>query len=128
MVLVHVYTFQLQGLSVQQESSVGIEGDGAQTGACGVDVGDPSIHFHYGLHLIEIGVGGAPEMRTGEGELLTATNGLLGAQTQLRHLAVGHLVAFTVQKVLLHGALLWGDTAVVHLGFHGQRGIGVGRR
>ena len=77
MILMQVDTFQFQRLSVEEEALLRIKGDITDTCCREVNIRHLSILRDGGLHLIEIRIGGTPEMGIVDDELLLATCCLL---------------------------------------------------
>ena len=77
MVLMEVDALQLQRLAVEEEASLGIEGNGAD--ACGgqIDIDHLAVLTDGCLHLIKIGISGTPETGLADGERLLRGGGLL---------------------------------------------------
>ena len=77
MILMEVDALQFQRLAVEEEASLGIEGNGAD--ACGgqIDIDHLAVLTDGCLHLIKIGISGTPETGLADGERLLRGGGLL---------------------------------------------------
>ena len=115
-----VHTLQLQRLAIKQEATVGIKHDFADARSGFIDIHNPAVHLHHGLHLIQIGVGSAPQMRIRELHDMLRHTRLLGFQRVLVSIGTGHLLPLGIYEPLLHLILLCLQTAVRHLGLDTQ--------
>ena len=120
MVLVHVHAFQFQGFTIQKKTPFGIEGDIADARGGLVDIRHLTLLSDSGLNLIQIGVGGTPQMWLIDDDALSGRQGLLGFQREGRHLTLSDFVSFSIEQALRHLTLLRFQTAVGHLGLYRQ--------
>ena len=79
MILMEVHTLQLQWLSIQQKTLVGIEVHGTDTDSRRIDIRHPSSDLHRRLHLIQIRISRTPQVRTVQRQLLLASRRLFGS-------------------------------------------------
>ena len=102
MVLMQVHALQLQGLAVQQETTVGSKLYITQTCCCFVHIRYFTIYLYRGLHLIQIGVGGAPQVRIRNLYPMIGCSRFFGEYRVRESADVCHLSAFGIQHSLLN--------------------------
>ena len=121
-----VHALQFHGLTIQQETAIGIKLDITDTCRRQVTVHHLAILCDDGLHLIEIGVGGAPEMRLPDDELLFAACRLLRLQQERLRDGLPHLLTLGIEQTLRHATLAGLQSVVLHLCLHHDLCQGIG--
>ena len=125
-VLMHVDAFQLQGFAVQKKALFSVEGNVADTRRGRIDIHHLAVHLHRCLHLIEIRVCVAPEVRVRQLYHVLCHPRLLGLQGGHVSVGAGHFLSFGIQQSLFHLVLLSGEAAVGYLRLHMQQSHVVG--
>ena len=82
MVLMHVHALEFNLFTVEQKSTVGVKLHFTDARCCHVNIGHQSVHLDGRFHLIQIGVAGAPQMRSVKCQHLFAAAGLFAFQVK----------------------------------------------